>query len=360
MHSLSSEDPESRGPSTRASTPPPHFKRPTVRWEVNGPVWVLTDAIGVDHEIKDGESLTHARIEGYDLSGVLWHHVTLESVSFIQCRLANWELQHSKVRQVTIDDCVGGFVWKDSEISDAVVRKCDDESSVVRFFRSSIKTLTLSELQCGLEITRCHGDDVTIQNSRLKDPTLFHLSTLSSFRIVSSEVCGGKFSNTTMLGAELVEVSFTNGSWREVDLSSSRMRSVDFDHSRIDGLRLDLSELVLISFRNVRASDVTSTWSEWGSVEICGGTFGVSFESCTILAVMWYKVVTSITMIRTKGLGVRLIELYGTIRGQDTSLWRPVIRRSILDGDGEIGITCWGADMSSTLIPSPFGYFIEP
>ena len=86
----------------------------------------------------------------------------------------------------------------------------------------------------------------------------------------------------------------------------------------------------------------------------------MTFVDSFLYSVMWHKVIVRTALIRTRGLGIRLTDVYGTIRGECSEMYRPIIRRSILEGDGKRGITMIGADVTTTLIPCPFGDFIEP
>lgn len=357
---LNDDEPESLFQNRRASTPSPRFKRPKVLWDTSGPVWILIDAMGNEHRIKDGASLTDARFEGYDLSGILWTEVTLETVSFANCRLSNWELQNSTLRQVLIQDCVGGPVFKDCEIYDNFIERINDERATVRFFRCSIKMLTLSHLTSGLEISRSTGEDILVESCVLKGIVILQFSDLTKLCLSQTSVANAHLRNMKLIDAEFVEVSFSQGQWQECDLSVCSMRDVEFDRVQIKGLRLDLAELVAINFWNVRADDVTSVYSEWSAIQITGAAFSVTFEDSFLYSVMWHKVIARIALIRTRCLGIRLTDVYGTIRGECSELYRPVIRRSILEGDGKRGITMIGADVTTTLVTHPFGSFIEP
>lgn len=347
--------------ASRSPVPPPRWKRPKIAWEGSEPVCVLTDAMGNDHRIADGSVITNARFEGWDLSGILWVGVTLENVSFASCRLANWELQHCSVRRTLLEGCVGGLVWKDSSIDDVLIERVHDDRAVQRFFRCSIETLTLSNLECGLEIARCEAEDIQIQASHFKGIAAIQSSAINGLRLLRTSLDDLQLHNTKLIASQFSEVSFTKGQFRECDLSFSHIVDVDFERVTIKGLRLDWANLVSVNFRNGRADDVTSAHSEWVAVQLEKSGFDVQYQDCFLQSVMWHKIFARIVLIRTRGVGTRFCDVYGAIRGQHSELWRPVIRRSILDGDGNReGVTMIGADVTTTLISCPFGTFVEP
>ena len=344
----------------RSERPARRLKTPRFHIDPKGrPVFYLIDEMGCEYRFADGSTVSHARFVAYDLAGILLDQLTLDTVSFIDFNLSNFELQRATVSRVLFSGCTGGPVFHQSTVTDLEVAKTHDKSVMLRFFRCSVSRVLITDVTCGLELSRCTGNDVHIQRSRLVGKTIIGNSEIRELTVISCLITSSNIFKSVLINPEIYETEFKFGQWDDVELRFGLMQDTTIEGLRMTRIRFDATKVHLLRLKSVLAAKVSASWAEWINVQLVGGLFLAMFSQCLLRSLMFHGTRVGLQMDSTRAYGLRLCDVEGAVKGKETVWWRPVIRRSVLRGDGSDGVILRGADCTSTKFFREFGKWLE-
>ena len=336
------------------------WKEPDFQVDDSGrPIWTALDEDGRYQRLHDGCKISNSTFFGYNFAGVRLQGVTLHGINLIACRISNMEVQQSDLNSVSIRGCQGGPVFKESRVSNMTIEGLRDVDAVLRFFGSDVSKLLLKDSVCGLDFARTRGSDVSLRGLHLKGSVTIRSSDLSEFEIIQTIIEDAVVFNSTLIGIRMTQAEWRRGRISSVDMSCGSIRETSFESTQVDALGLDASSIKTLKLYKVHARNISATFAEWVDVEVKGGRLLARFRNCTLRSLMIYQAGIAIRMSGTVTFGLRLCEMWGCIAGRDTSWWRPVIRRSVIAGDGTNGVTIKGADCTNTKVLAEFATWLE-
>lgn len=341
--------------------PAPMFREPRFERDKTGrPTWILADDAGCEHVFTDGTIIRDARFSHWNMAGVLIRQVVLDTVVFSGCRLANFEVQDAQIRRLVISGCEGGLVVKSCSINDVKVEDITDPEAVVRFFGCEVVSLLITDCKCGIDIARSEVVGLVFQRCNFAGRVVaIRVSTLRAPRIVCCTFTSTRIYRANFFESEIVKCDFIKCHWEDVDISLSQLLEVTLSDCRIHKLSLDAVIVRTLKIFETRAFYVTSQFSDLFDVEVVHGILGVTFEHAQVRSLMLYRTKTVLAMKESYAVGLRLCDVTGIIGGIGSTWWAPVIRRSILHGNGTRGITLIGADCTNTEVINDFGIWAD-
>lgn len=343
--------------SDQMPSPEPMYKEPRFELDKAGrPSWIMADEMGCEHTFTDGACIRDAAFKGFNLAGVLVRDVEFDTVALIECRLANAELQDARIRRLVISGGEGGLVVKSSSIDEAKVAGITDDEAVVRFFDCELVGMLITDCNCGIDIARSSSVGLVLQRCGFDGRVVaIRESTLRSSRITKCTFTSARLNQANFFECSLHEVEFMRSFFEDVDMSLSDLADITLKSCRVHRLSLDAVIARTLKLFETRALHVTAHFADFFDVEIKGGFFAASFERAQVRSLMLLKVETYLTMKQSQTVGLRLCNVLGTIGGAGTTWWAPVIRCSILRGDGTRDITLIEADCTDTKVINDFG-----
>jgi len=333
------------------------YRLPRFELDTSGrPSWVMTDEMGCEHTFTDGATIRDARFVGYNLAGVLIRNVVIDTVAFVASRLTNFEVQDSHIRRLTVSGGEGCLVVKCCSVNDVKVEHVNDPEAVVGFFDCEIQGLLVTECNMALDIERSEVAGLVLQRSNFAGRSVaIRESTMRDPRILCCTFTGARFYRANFFAGRLAKIEFTTSHWEDVDVSFSHITEVTLAKCRVHGLRLDAVTVRTLKLFETRAFEVTSQFGDLVDIEVVRGVLGMSLDRAQVRSLILWKVGTRVMMNASKAFGLRLCDVSGTFGGIDTTWWAPVIRRSILRGDGTRDITLIDADCTNTQVTNDFG-----
>jgi len=343
------------------TSPPSQYREPRFEQDKFGrPRWTLVDDMGCEHVFSDGASIRDARFSGWNLSGILLLDIELDTVAFFNSRLANFELQEARIRRLVISGGEGGLVMKSSSIKDVKVEDLNDPEAVVRLFGCEVANLLITSCKCGIDIARSTVTGLVLQRCDFAGRAAsIRESTLQAPRIIYCTFRAVRLFRANLIESEIAQSAFVECHWEKVDMSLSQLSDVSLSKCRIHKLSLDAVVARSLKIFHTRALHVTSVFSDLFDLEVTHGIFGATFEHSRVRALMLCDLETHLIMKETQTFGLRLCDVIGIIGGAGTTWWAPVIRRSILRGNGTRGITLFRADCTNTKVINDFGIWTE-
>lgn len=333
------------------------YKPPRFELDTSGrPSWVITDEMGCEHTFTDGATIRDARFVGYNLAGVLIRNVVIDTVAFVASRLTNFEVQEAQIRRLNVSGGEGGLVVKCCSVSDVKVEHVNDPEAVVRFFDCEIEGLLVTECNVGIDVARSEVMGLALQRCNFAGRSVaIRESTMRAPRIICCTFTAARLYRVNFFGGELAKCEFTSCHWEDVDVSFSRIAEVMLAKCRVHGLRLDAVTIRTLKLFDTRAFEVTSQFGDLVDIEVVRGVLGMRLDRVQARGLMLWKVGTRLMMNDSKAFGLRICDVIGTVGGTRTTWWAPVIRRSILRGDGTRDITLIDADCTNTQVTNDFG-----
>lgn len=343
------------------TSPSPKYREPRFEQdELGRPRWTLVDDMGCEHVFSDGARIRDARFSGWNLSGILLLDIELDTVAFSNSRLTNFELQQARIRRLVISGGEGGLVMKSSSIDDVKVEDLNDLEAVVRLFGCEVVNFLITSCKCGIDIARSTVAGLVIQRCEIAGRAAsIRESTLQAPRIICCTFRAVRLFRANFIESEIAQCIFIECHWENVDMSLSQLSDVSLTKCRIHKLSLDVVVARAMKIFHTRALHVTSVFSDLFDLEVVDGIFAATFEHSQVRSLMLWNLKTHLTMNETQTIGLRLCDVIGVIGGVGTTWWAPVIRRSILRGNGTRGITLIRADCTNTKVINDFGVWTE-
>lgn len=341
--------------------PTARYKEPRFELDADGrPEWHLTDEMGCAHVLADGAVIRDARFSGWNLAGVLVRGIEIDTVALHDCRIANSEIQHSRVYRLVVTACEGGIVFKTSTIDEAKFEKIVDSEAVIRLFDCDVANLLVTDCACGIDIAQSQADSLVLQNCVFSGrAATIRQSSLRGSRITSCTFKVTRLYRVSFFESDLANCKFIDCHVEDTDFSLSQIHDVTFEDSRIHKFRIDAAHVRLVKLYRTRALHVSSAFSDLFDIEVVQGIFEAHFDRTQVRSLMLWKATTHLVMKESRAFGLRLCDVIGIIGGDATIWWLPVIRRSILRGDGTKGIILEGADCTSTKVINDFGVWSD-
>lgn len=336
-----------------APDPRPTYRTPLIRAGNDAlPEYVLEDVMGNEVVFKQGARVELSRFEGWNLSGLHLEGLVLDTVAFVACRLQNTEFVNCSISRVLVDGGIPGFVVKNSSVSEMCVTRADS-GAVARWFNCAISGLIVTDNESiSVEFTRVNGTHISLQRSTIVAPSRISASTIDNFRVVDTAFKDVVVANSNLFGAKLLNSTFTLTNWSDSSIECANLCEVRIDRSSFRNVRADGATIRQLKWTSSVAIGLTLSFASIVDWEAIGVRADIVAEHSSIDGFTWWKARLTILVNDTRIGSLRMCEGVLFMRGTESTLQSPVVRRSFVRSDTATTIRVSCPDVTSSQISS--------
>jgi len=340
--------------------PRPTYAHPLIRLGSDGgelvPEFVVIDTMGNEVVLKKGARIRDCRLEGWDLAGLRLEELHLDTVALVGCRLQNTELVGCVVNRLLIDGGLPGFVIKDSEVNQMCVTRAQP-GGVARWINVRVSGLIVTDNESiSVEFTRVTGAHISLQRSNVVAPSRILSSTIEHLRVIEMSLTGVRVARSNLFGASIHASKLVLTGWSDTSLECAELRDVHLERSVLKGVRADGSSIRQLKWTNSFASGLSLSFASVVDWESVGGRAEMTAEHSTFDGFTWWKAELKILANDARIGSLRMCDGVLFVRGTESTLQSPVVRRSVVHSDGASCMRVTSPDITNSQVSSQAGW----
>jgi len=332
----------------------PSYRQPKVLLEeTEGELttaYVIRDVMGNDVVFKKGARIRDCRLEGWNLAGLHLEEMHLDTVALANCRLQNTEFADCSIHRLLIDGGIPGFVVKDSNVTEMCVTRAQ-AGAVARWFNCTISGLIVTDNESiSVEFTRVNGTHISLQRSTIVDPSRISASTIDNLRVVDADFNHVRVVKSNLFGINIQSSTLTSTSWSDSSIECANLCEVHFDRSLLKNVRADGATIRRLKWTSSVATGLTLSYASTVDWEAIGGRADITAEHSSFDGFTWWKAELKILLNDTRIGSLRMCDGVLFVRGAESTLQSPVVRRSLVDSDTATTIRVSSPDVTNSRV----------